>query len=258
VTGWVKIHRDLTYHHLWTDKPFTKGQAWVDLILLANHEDTKFMLGNQLIEAKRGEVITSEMKLMERWGWSKSKVRAFLQLLQLEEMIVKKTDRKKTILTLTNYCIWQDSQTMNEPQKDHQKTTKKPQKDTIKNYKNYKNDKNKIIKDIVEYMNQVCGTNYRPSAKETISHISARLKDGFVLEDFKKVIDLKFEKWGNDLKMSPYLRPQTLFGTKFESYLNERGGTIENGGNKKPSKYAHIVNSYEPDPNLKFDDPDIF
>ena len=255
--GWVKLHRELQNHYLWEDKPFSKGQAWVDLILLANYEDRKFPLGNQLIEAKRGEVITSELKLMQRWGWSKSKVRSFLTLLQNEEMIVKKTDHKKTTLILTNYCVWQDSQTMNEPQKNHKKTAKKPQKDTNKKLRS-KEVKNNI-KDIVEYMNSVLGTKYKANSKTTISHISARLDEGFVLEDFKKVIDLKFSKWGNDIKMAAYLRPQTLFGTKFESYLNEAGKEERNTDAKnKSSKYAKVVDSYEPDPNTDFNDPDIF
>ena len=53
-------------------------------------------------------------------------------------------------------------------------------------------------------------------------NINARLKEGHTLEDFKAVIDKKTKQWLNDEKMSSYLRPMTLFGTKFESYLNEK------------------------------------
>lgn len=45
MSGWIKIHRDILYHEIWSDKPFSKGQAWIDLILLANHSDNKCMVG---------------------------------------------------------------------------------------------------------------------------------------------------------------------------------------------------------------------
>ena len=66
--GWVSIHRSLQSHWLWVDKPFSKGQAWIDILLLANHQDNKFLLGNELVEVKQGNFITSEVKLMDRWG----------------------------------------------------------------------------------------------------------------------------------------------------------------------------------------------
>lgn len=142
--GWISIHRQIQSHWLWEDKPLSKGQAWIDLLLLANHEDSRFLLGNQLIEAKKGDVITSEVRLMQRWGWSKSKVRAFLSLLENDSMIVKKADTKKTTLNIVNYGIWQDSQTTKELQKDREETTKEPQKDTINNLNNSNNLNNNI------------------------------------------------------------------------------------------------------------------
>lgn len=77
------------------------------------------------------------------------------------------------------------------------------------------------IKDVIDYLNLVCGTNYKSTTKATIEVIKARLKEGFTVDDFKSVIDKKHYEWGIDPKMSCYLRPQTLFGTKFESYLNQ-------------------------------------
>lgn len=76
------------------------------------------------------------------------------------------------------------------------------------------------IKEAVSYLNSKAGTKYRHSADKTKKLIRARLKDGFTLNDIKKVIDKKVDEW---LKtdMSKYLRPETLFGSKFESYLNQ-------------------------------------
>jgi uncharacterized phage protein (TIGR02220 family) len=91
---------------------------------------------------------------------------------------------------------------------------------------NINENKNKdinVIKDIITYLNNKLGTKYRYTTKDIQSHIRARLKEGFEYEDFIVVIDKKYDKWYNDPKMSDYLRPQTLFGTKFQSYLNEKG-----------------------------------
>ena len=79
-----------------------------------------------------------------------------------------------------------------------------------------------IYRDIVSYLNEKTGKGYKYTSKATRNLIDARVKEGFKLEDFKKVIDTKAESWKNDKKMSQYLRPNTLFGTKFESYLNEK------------------------------------
>ena len=84
------------------------------------------------------------------------------------------------------------------------------------------------IKDIIDYLNITCKTNFKYS-KNSIKHINARLNDGFSLDELKDVIEFKFKQWGNDSKMSEYLRPETLFGSKFESYLNASKVKITNG-----------------------------
>lgn len=75
--------------------------------------------------------------------------------------------------------------------------------------------------EIVDYLNNSAGTNYRASSKKTRELIKARINEGFTLEDFKVVIEKKTREWINDNKMKAYLRPETLFGTKFEGYLNQ-------------------------------------
>ena len=80
------------------------------------------------------------------------------------------------------------------------------------------------IKEIIQYLNDVCGTRYRYQTKGTQEHINARLKEGYTVDDFKMVIDKKFEEWhGTD--MEKFLRPETLFAGKFESYLNQKIST---------------------------------
>jgi hypothetical protein len=146
VDGWVKTYRSVTEHWVWDDKPFSKGQAWLDIILMANYKDNTFPLGSEVVTVNRGSFITSELKLMERWGWSKSKLRYFLNSLEIDSMIVKKTDRKKTTITIVNYSSYQESETTEEPKKDHQQTNNRPKKDTNKKEKKERNINNEYHK----------------------------------------------------------------------------------------------------------------
>lgn len=137
--GWIKVHRKIQEHWLWNDKPFDRRSAWLDMLLMANHDENRFLLGNELVEVKRGSFITSELKLMERWGWSKTKVRNFLKLLEKDKMILKISDKKKTTIIIENYNDYQDKRTIEEPQENHEETTEEPQENTNKNDKNDKN-----------------------------------------------------------------------------------------------------------------------
>ena len=83
-----------------------------------------------------------------------------------------------------------------------------------------------IHKDVIDYLNGKIGARYKASSAINKRLIDARVKEGYTLDDFKRVIDNKVFSWSQDQKMSKYLRPQTLFGTKFESYLNERAPSV--------------------------------
>ena len=84
--------------------------------------------------------------------------------------------------------------------------------------------------EVVEYLNQKTGKNFKHTSKVTQRHIRARLAEGFTVSDFKQVIDKKCSDWLRDQKMKEYLRPETLFGTKFESYLNSKTTTTKQTG----------------------------
>jgi len=127
--GWIKLYRKIQDNPLWEDKPFSKGQAWIDIMLMANHSDKDRLVGSQTENIKRGCLIVSEKKLMERWGWSKNKVRGFLNYLENENMIKKNTSPKRTGLNLVNYSIYQDMQTTNEPQMNYERTANGPKQE---------------------------------------------------------------------------------------------------------------------------------
>lgn len=78
-----------------------------------------------------------------------------------------------------------------------------------------------IVEQVVSYLNQKLNSRYKPSTPKTISMINARIKEGFTYDDFVTVIDKKYAEWHEDEKMKQYLTPDTLFGTKFEKYVNQ-------------------------------------
>ena len=80
-----------------------------------------------------------------------------------------------------------------------------------------------IYLEVIDYLNEKAETQYRSSSVKTKSLIQARQSDGFTLDNFKTVIDNKVSEWKNT-EMAKFIRPETLFGTKFESYLNQKKG----------------------------------
>lgn len=105
-----------------------------------------------------------------------------------------------------------------------------------------KKENNNIYSEVIDYLNLKANTNYRASTKNTQSLINARFKEGFTVEDFKKVIDNKSNSWIGT-EWEKYLRPQTLFGTKFENYLNEnKKAPIAVGTQKNNSVNPNICN----------------
>jgi uncharacterized phage protein (TIGR02220 family) len=105
------------------------------------------------------------------------------------------------------------------------------------------------IRDIVEYLNLKLGTGYKPGSQATQKHIRARLAEGFQVEDFRTVIDKKCAEWMGDPKMEKYLRPETLFGTKFEGYLNSKtrrdtGGKAGGYSGEEPGEKPGRIGNY--------------
>jgi hypothetical protein len=142
--GWVKLHRRISQNELWLSEPFTDGQAWVDLIMLANHKNGFIKARGIRYEIKRGEIGWSEVKLSERWRWSRGKTRRFLKFLENKNMIkiVQQNFKLSTIISITNYDEYQGNDTTNDTTNGQQTIQ---QTDTNKNDKKKKNVKNNIF-----------------------------------------------------------------------------------------------------------------
>jgi hypothetical protein len=139
-SGWIKLHRKLQDNPIWTSEPFTRGQAWVDLILLANREKGYLFVRDHRIDLERGDVGWSQNRLSERWSWSRTKVNSFLNLLEKEQQIKQLKSHSYTVIRLINYNQYQSK----EQQKDNRKTTVKQQKDTNKKEEKEENEKESI------------------------------------------------------------------------------------------------------------------
>jgi len=112
--GWIKLFRQLRDHCLWIGERFSKGQAFVDLLLMAGYADREVMMGTTVVPVKRGEILTSQVRLAERWQWNRRTVARFLAGLQLLNMVrirsSKGTETGFTLISIVNWDIYQGSE----------------------------------------------------------------------------------------------------------------------------------------------------
>lgn len=106
--GYFLVHRKIQDCWIWTsDEPFDRRSAWIDIIMMANHKDTKIWFDGEIVTVNRGQRITSIRALAARWKWGKAKVSDFLKLLEEDGMIRKESDSRRTLLTVINYGVYQ-------------------------------------------------------------------------------------------------------------------------------------------------------
>jgi len=156
--GRIKLHRQIQENGLWTCEPFTKGQAWVDLLLLASHTESFFYIRGVKVNLERGQLAWGEVKLSERWRWSRSKLRKFLKDLEKEQQIEQHKGGAIQIITVLNYDKYQESVQQNVQQKDNRSTTEVQQKDIYNNVDNVKTVKkvNKFKAPTIDEVRKYC------------------------------------------------------------------------------------------------------
>ena len=120
--GWISIHRQIQEHWLWKSKePFDKRSAWIDLLLMVNHQKEKIEFDKGFMEVERGQRITSLEKLAKRWKWSRHKVSDYLNQLEQDGMLVQVRDNKKTLISIENYNKYQVQKETSDMSEDMQK-----------------------------------------------------------------------------------------------------------------------------------------
>lgn len=120
--GWIKIHRNITENPMYFSEPFTRMQAWIDLLLVTNYRDSViYVRGNKVI-VKRGQIAKSQDFFATRWKWSRGKVIRFLDELQKCGQIVQQKSNIITLISVVNYENYQQDSTTDEPQTDNRRT----------------------------------------------------------------------------------------------------------------------------------------
>ena len=138
--GWISLHRKILDNPILTrGRAYSRFEAFVYMLLKANHKDNKSVIGNQLIKIKKGSFLTSQKKLMKEFNWGISRLRAFLKLLQDDGMIVVKSNAISTMVTINNYSDLQGMQNGNKSQVNRKQTASKSQPKTNNNDNNDNN-----------------------------------------------------------------------------------------------------------------------
>lgn len=223
--SYIKLYRSMLDWEWYSD--INTKVLFLHMLLKANWRDKEW----QGIVVERGQFVSSYSKLSEETGLTIAQVRTALKRLISTGEITHKAQSKYGLFTVINYDRYQayDSQ-------DNSQTTLTQQSDnsqvaTTKNNKNNKKEKkdnSDACKEVIEYLNLKSGKAFTPTNAMTIKHINGRLKDGYTIDDMKKVIDTKVSEWKNT-DYEKYIRPDTLFRpSKFENYVNQTNNTYSN------------------------------
>lgn len=142
MSGWIKIHRSIQDHWLYKEKrSYSKFEAWTDILLTVNFTEGKTIIKGKVYEIARGESILSLESWSLRWGWDKSKVRRFLNMLQKDNMVSIESDNITTRLKVCKYDDYQDKRNANEPQKKRKRNADEIQTTPIKEREERKEEK---------------------------------------------------------------------------------------------------------------------
>lgn len=132
--GWIKLYRCIQDNPFWRDEPFTRGQAWIDLLLIANHQDGIIRRRGIKVFVKRGEVAWSYRALADRWRWSIGKVQRFVNELKGDEQIHFRTDTEKvsvtTLIVITNFEKYQSCDTETDTETGTEQEVKEVKKES--------------------------------------------------------------------------------------------------------------------------------
>lgn len=248
--GWISLNRQITDNWIWKDKPYAKGQAWIDILLRVNHKANKVPIGNSIIEVNEGETIWSIEDMANRWGWSRKKVSNFLNILETESQIVQKRTSKYTLVTVVNWGLYQTK----EQQKNINGTSKEHQKNTNNNDNKENNEiinKKPLSKKFDDDSEEIGIAKYlflniqniNPNAKQPNYQTWAKHADYMLRvdkrskKDIKTVIDFatKDSFWQSNILSTKKLRDK--FDTLYLQATNKRKPTTYT----KPDKVKEII-----------------
>jgi hypothetical protein len=183
--GFVSIHRKLQNDPIWLSEKFTRAQAWVDLILLANHSDGYIRKSGHRIPVKRGQCGWSKLRLADRWGWSRGKVDRFLKELEIDGWIEQQTGQQTTIININEYNTYQETtnkkRTPKKTTDEHQTDIKQDTNNNNNNNNNDYNNKGDVVFDVPSFVDGdvwLRWVKFRKEKKKTLTPttIEAQIK----------------------------------------------------------------------------------
>jgi len=260
--GWIRLHRKIMEGSDWLAEPFTRAQAWIDLLLLANHKTGHIRKRGIMIEVERGQVGFSEAALAERWQWSRGKVRRFLKDMADREQIsripakarqsrfspksgkifknsVQQNPRLSNLISITNYDYYQESGTTGG-------TTNGTTNGT--GTKNDKNDKNKTP-DLFSLKNMYPNPDL---IDQVFRAIASTRKYGKVSDSILHKQIIKWEEYPAEqveAGIQIYLDKEYAGQGKREEYLM---GIIRNqNGDKSQHQQHQVPNSPKQQPTME-------
>lgn len=238
-SGFILLSRKLLDSDVFASQKLLK--IWIWCMLKANYKDKAIPLkvgkGETVVKVKRGSFLFGRHKAEDELFIDGSTIYKAIKKLEQMDMINISSNNQYSIISICNYETYQDFKTYNGTSKEQVRNNQVTAKDQPSNTTNTLKEI-KEIKEIVSYLNTSVNKKFKETTAKTKSLIISRFKDGFSINDFKKVIDVKNHQWyGTDL--AKYLRPETLFGNKFEGYLNE----CVDGNVDAPLKLSNIAMS---------------
>lgn len=213
MSGWIKVHRSLLNWEWYTNPNCLL--VFMTLLLRANYEDGTY----RGVPIPKGSLTTSREMISRRTGLSVQTVRTTLRKLVISGEITIKTTGKFTMISITNWERFQgDNQQIN-PTINQESTSKVTTSKKIINKEDKKDISSELAIQITELFNSITGKRLG-QIPSNHKHIKQRLKESpYTLEDFRLVIEDRFKDWRGNPKMSPHILPKTLFGEKFDGYL---------------------------------------
>lgn len=241
--GWIALHREITENWLWQDKePFDKRAAWIDLLLMVNHENKKILFDGNLVEVKRGQRITSIRQLCDRWKWSNTKVKKFLENLEKDGMIsLKITPQKATLLTIENYAKYQD---VNISKNDTETSVRHQSNDSETSVRHLNNNDITMINNDNNDDDIECSSSYQNFLYEKLnSQTKNKLSSSRFKSLIKKFGEDKIVLLNEELTKSDWLRNNLIWNIKDEFLTKILEGEYRDF-KKSKKKYTSATEKY--------------
>jgi len=232
------LHRQLFNKPIWLNSSPQQKVVLIAILSRANYKENSWDWDGKKFSVKPGQFVTSLKSIKERCGDGVSirNIRTALKRFENMEFLTSKVTNRGRIITILNWNKYQQRENQSDKASDKQVTSPRQAPDKplttnkkVKKEKNVKKGKKRDMyipengvpyQEIIQDLNQKANLKYKSTTPKTRALIKSRFKEGFTLDDFIIVHTNQVESWsGTD--MSKYLRPETLYGTKFESYLNK-------------------------------------